>query len=139
MKGCVKCQESKPITHMKCAPFYHLDTHVEQGPFQYVSMDLITDLPPSNKYDSILTIVDQGCSKAAKFIPCNKTINRQGVAGLYLLHLFPWFRIPKRIISDRDPGFTSHFARVICKTTNISQNISSAFHLVLPQLDFCKF
>ena len=36
------------------APLYHLDTFVEQGPFQYVSMDLITDLPPSNKYDSIL-------------------------------------------------------------------------------------
>jgi len=24
----------------------HLDTFAEQGPFQYVSMDLITDLPP---------------------------------------------------------------------------------------------
>ena len=91
-------------------------------------MDLITNLPPSNKYDSILTIVDQGCSKAAKFIPCNKTIDGQGVAGLYLLHLFPWFRIPKRIISDRDPRFISHFARAICKATNISQDISSAFH-----------
>ena len=38
-------------------------------------MDLITDLPKSGRYDSILTIVDQGCSKAAKFIPCNKTID----------------------------------------------------------------
>jgi hypothetical protein len=129
VKGCAKCQESKPITHMKRAPLYHLDTFIEEGPFQYVSMDLITDLPPSNKFDSILTIVDQGCSKAAKFIPCNKTIDGQGVAGLYLMHLFPWFGIPKRIISDRDPRFTSHFSKVICKATNIHQNISSAFHL----------
>jgi hypothetical protein len=30
---------------MKRAPLYPFDTHVEQGPFQYVSMDLITDLP----------------------------------------------------------------------------------------------
>jgi hypothetical protein len=73
---------------------------VELGPFQYVSMDLITDLPPSNKYDSILTIVDQGCSKAAKFLPCNKTIDGKGVAQLYFEHLFPWFGIPKQIISD---------------------------------------
>ena len=91
-------------------------------------MDLITDLPPSNKYDSILTIVDQGCSKAAKFIPCNKTIDGQGVAKLYLQHLFPWFGIPKRIISDRDPRFTSNFSKAICQATNIQQNISSAFH-----------
>jgi hypothetical protein len=71
---------------MKCTPLYYLDTFVEQGPFQYVSMDLITDLPPSNKFDSILIIIDQGCSKAAKFIPYNKTIDGQGIAGLYLLH-----------------------------------------------------
>jgi hypothetical protein len=113
---------------MKRAPLYHLDTYIEQGPFQYVSMNLITDLPPSNKFDSILTIVDQGCFKAAKFIPCNKTIDRQGVAGLYLMHLFPWFGIPKRIISDCDPRFTSHFSKAICKAMNIHQNISLAFH-----------
>jgi len=44
VKGCAKCQESKVITHPKRAPLYHFDTHVEQGPFQYVLMDLITDL-----------------------------------------------------------------------------------------------
>jgi hypothetical protein len=91
-------------------------------------MDLIIDLPSSNKFNSILTIIDQGCSKVAKFIPYNKTIDGQGVAGLYLLHLFPWFGIPKRIISDYDPRFTSHFSKVMCKAMNIYQNISSAFH-----------
>jgi hypothetical protein len=50
-------------------------------------MDLITNLPLSNKYNSILTIIDQGCSKAAKFIPCTKTIDGQGVAALYITHL----------------------------------------------------
>jgi hypothetical protein len=128
VKGCAKCQESKVITHMKRAPLYPFDTHVEQGPFQYVSMDLITDLPRSNRYDAILTIVDQGCSKAAKFLPCNKTIDGQGVAQLYFEHLFPWFGIPKHIISDRDPRFTSHFAKAVCKATGIQQNISTAFH-----------
>ena len=128
VKGCAKCQENKVITHTKRAPLYHFDTPVEQGPFQYVSMDLITDLPPSNKYDSILTIVDQGCSKAAKFIPCHKTIDGQGIARLYLRHVFPLFGIPKRIISDRDPRFTSHFSTAVCKATGIQQNLSTAFH-----------
>jgi len=128
VKGCTTCQESKVITHMKHTPLYHLNTFVEQGPFQYVSMDLITNLPTSNTFDSILMIVDQGCSKAAKFIPCNKTIDGQGIAKLYLQHLFPWFRIPKRIISDQDPRFTSNFSNAICKVTNIQQNISSAFY-----------
>src|SRR5713101_8725248 len=68
----------------------------------YVSMDLITNLPLSNQFYSILTIVDQGCSKAAKFLPCSKTIDGKGIARLYLQHLFPWFGVLKRIISDCD-------------------------------------
>ena len=128
VKGCSKSQETKVITHMKHAPLYHFNIHVEQGPFQYISMNLITDLPPSNKYDCILIIVYQGCSKAAKFLPCNKTIDEQGVAHLYFKHLFPWFGIPKRIITDQDPRFTSHFAKAVCKATDIQQNISTVFH-----------
>ena len=91
-------------------------------------MDLITDLPKSEKYNAILTIVDQGCSKSAKFILCNKTIDRQSVALLYLKHLFPLFGIPKCIISNHDPRFTSHFSKAISKVTEIQQNISTAFH-----------
>jgi hypothetical protein len=58
-------------------------------------MDLITDLPVSKGYNSVLTIVDQGCSKAVKFLPCQKTIDGPGVARLYLMHLVPMFRLPK--------------------------------------------
>jgi hypothetical protein len=73
---------------------------MEAGPFQKVLMDLITDLPPSQGFDSILMIIDQGCLKAAKFIPCNKMITGPHIAQLYLTHLVPWFGLPKRIISN---------------------------------------
>jgi transposase InsO family protein len=91
-------------------------------------MDLITDLPLSQGYDSILMIVDQGCSKAAKFIPCTKTITGPDVAQLYLTHLVPWFGLPTWIISDRDPCFTSAFAHEMTKALGIRQNLSTAFH-----------
>jgi hypothetical protein len=76
------------------------DTHLDHGPFQYISMDLIIDLPTSEGHDSVLTIVDQGCSKAAKFLPCQKTVDGPKVARLYLMHLVSLFGLPKRIISD---------------------------------------
>jgi len=91
-------------------------------------MDLITNLPKSQGFNSVLTIVDQGCSKAAKFIPCHKTIDGPGVANEYLKHLVPWFGLPKRIISDRDPRFTSAFAQEMCKALGIQQNLSTTFH-----------
>jgi hypothetical protein len=128
VKGCAKCQESKTNLPWKKASLYPCNTAVDQGPFQYVSMDLITDLPMSDRHDSILTIVDQGCSKAVKFIPCRKAINRQGVAHEYLKHLIPWFRLPKRIILDQDPQFMSHFSKTLCKNLEIQQNLLTAFH-----------
>ena len=65
LKGCPTCQSNKNQRAKGKAPTQHLDTPVEEGPFQYISLDLITDLPPSGRHDAILTIVDQGCSKAA--------------------------------------------------------------------------
>ena len=41
-------------------------------PWVDVSADFITDLPLSNGFDSILTVVDQ-FSKETEFILCNKT------------------------------------------------------------------
>ena len=101
---------------------------MEKEPFQYISMDLITNLPQSGSYNMILTIVDQGCTKAIKFIPCTKTITGEGVAKLYMCHLLPWFGLPQRIISNRDPRFTSTFSQEICAQTKIQQNLSTAFH-----------
>ena len=89
VKGCAKCQESKTNLPQRKAPLQRFDVPASEGPFQYMSMDLITDLPRSDGFDSILTIVDQGCSKATKFIPCHKLINGPGVALKYLKYLVP--------------------------------------------------
>ena len=37
-------------------------------------MDMITDLPLSNGYDSILAVVDHGLTKGVILIPCSKTL-----------------------------------------------------------------
>ena len=71
-------------------------------------------------------------SHPVTFIPCNTTITGEGVALLYLKHLFPWFRVPSKVISDRDPHFTSHFAQALTTKLSIGRNISIAFH---PQTD----
>ena len=91
-------------------------------------MDLITDLPLSHGYNAVLTIVDHGCSQAALFLPCHKMVMGEKIAQMYFEHLFPWFGIPKQIISDRDPQFTSHFARALAMHLGIQQILSMAFH-----------
>jgi hypothetical protein len=90
------------------------------------------DLPKKEGFDSILTIVDHDCSKATLFFPCSKEINAIGVAVIYVRQVFPYYSMPKRIISDRDPCFTATFARAMCTQLNIKQNISTVYH---PQTD----
>ena len=101
-------------------------------PFNTITLDLITQLPKANEYNTILTIIDQGCSRAAIFIPCQTMITGEGIAMLYLKHLFPWFRVPSKVISDQDPCFMSHFAQALMTKLSIGRNISTAFH---PQTD----
>src|ERR1700691_1495645 len=132
VKGCATCQQNKILIHKKRAPLYRITTNDDALPFQQVAMDLITGLPLHNGKDAILTIVDHGCSRAAIFLPCTTKITGLGIAQLYMDHVYRWFGLPTKIISDRDPRFTSHFGRALTEKVGIHQNLSTVFH---PQTD----
>jgi len=92
-------------------------------PFKTVTLNFITKLPKSQGYDSILTITDHDCSKAAIFIPCNEAATAEEMAVLIIKHIFPCFGLPRRFISDRDPKFASRFIQGLCKGGNKSKYI----------------
>src|SRR6201996_2923266 len=127
VKGCGACQANK-INTRPLKPAMIPITPEHSLPFQTVAMDFITKLPKSGKYDTILTITDHDCSKAAIFVPCQETVTAEEVAAIYLRHVYKQYGVPKKIISDRDTRFTSKFAKALCKTLQIHQNISTAYH-----------
>jgi hypothetical protein len=132
VQGCATCQSTKSWTTHPKIPIMPITLKEQAPPFVTIALDLITDLPLSQGYDSILTITNHNCSKAAVFLPCLKTITGEGIAQLYVQHVFPHFGVPRRVISDQDPWFTGKFMRELCKQLRIEQNISSAYH---PQTD----
>jgi hypothetical protein len=132
VKGCTTCQQSKILTHRKKTPLYRIMTEQGTLPFKQVAMDLITGLLKHKGKDAILTIVDHGCSRVTIFLPCTTTITGPGIAQLYMDHVYRWFGLPTKVISDRDPRFTSHFGKSLAQQLKINQNLSSAFH---PQTD----
>jgi hypothetical protein len=95
-------------------------------------MDLVTGLPVVKGKDAILTVIDQGCLHTAIFLLCSTTIMGPRITQLYHNHIFWWFRLPTKVISNQDPRFTSHFSKAFMKQLGIEQNISMAFH---PQTD----
>jgi hypothetical protein len=100
IKGCATCQQNKILTHRKKTPLYRITTDEQALPFQQIAMDLITGLPTHNGKNAILTIVDHGCSRAAIFLPCTTTVTGPGIAQLYLDHVYRWFGLPTKVISD---------------------------------------
>src|ERR1700761_7025424 len=127
VKGCGACQVNK-INTKPLKPAMIPITPEHSLPFQTVTMDFITKLPKSGKYNTILTITDHDCSKAAIFVPCQETVTAEEVAAIYLRHVYKQYGVAKKIISDRDTRFTSKFAKGLCKTLDIHQNISTAYH-----------
>ena len=132
VKGYATCQQNKIQTHKRKTPTFGIMTTPGMKPFSQIALDLIMGLPQANRKDAILTIVDHGCSRVAIFIPYTTTITGPGIAQLYLRNVYPWFGLPSRVISDRDPRFTSQFRKALTTKLGINRNISTVFH---PQTD----
>ena len=132
IRGCATCQMNKVNTHPTHPPLSPITPKENARPFETIAMDFIMKLPPSGEYDTILTITDMDCSKVSIFLLCKEAIDSEGVAQLYMTHVLPHYGIPKKIILDQDPQFTSRFSTELCRLLDIRQNISTAYH---PQTD----
>ena len=128
IKGRAECQQHKVNNWPTRAALSPIYPKPEAMLFKTVAIDFITKLLLSQGYDSILTVTDHDCTKAAIFILCNEEINAEETAGLYLKQVVTNFGLPSKIISDRDLRFASKFTRELCRLMGIKQNISTAYH-----------
>ena len=119
VKGCAECQRHKVNTRPTKAPLQPIFPKPEATPFEVIAVDFITKLPPSQGYDSILTVTNHDCTKAMLFIPCNEAIMSEETAAVFVTQVFKCFGLPSKIISDRDPRFTSKFTREVCRMPHI--------------------
>jgi len=89
VRGCAECQRHKINMRLTKAPLSPIFPTQEAMPFETIALDFITKLPVSQGYNSILTVMDHDCTKAAVFIPCKESIMAKETAGLIVQHLFP--------------------------------------------------
>ena len=132
MQGCGTCQQFKINWSLSNPAYQAIEGAKTTRPFAHCSMDLITDLPPVEGYDSILVMVDWGLSKGVILCPCAKTLTWEGTAILLRDNLFKRFGLPDKIISDRDPRLAAHTFQELLKLLNICSNLTTAYH---PQSD----
>ena len=129
--GCADCQAAKVNTHPTVPRLSPLAIE-NPLPFSSISVDLITGLPDSHGYDSVMVVVDHGLTKGVIYCPCTKNIDSEGIAQLFFTNVFPRFGLHSKIISNRGPQFASAFARELTHLLQYDVALSTAYH---PQTD----
>ena len=91
-------------------------------------MDFIRGLPRTGKqHDSIMVVMDK-LTKAAHFIPLNTTHKAANIANIFMREITRLHDIPKTIMFDRDPKFTSKFWKGLFKGFGMNMNFITAYH-----------
>ena len=96
-----------------------------------VSMDFIDRLSASNGFSIILVVVDR-LSKYGHFIALKHPYSAKGVAETFVKEVVWFHGMPRFIVSDWDPVFTSRFWLEFFRLQGSELRMSSAYH---PQMD----
>ncbi|CAI7901147.1 unnamed protein product, partial [Closterium sp. NIES-54] len=124
--SCDTCQRMKSSKQKKAGLLQPLP--VPEQPWQVVSLDFITGLPPTNAgHDTILVVINK-FSKMGHFIPTHTTARTDETAQLFLKYIISQHGIPTTLISDRDPKLTSKFWKELMSLMGTRLAISSAYH-----------
>lgn len=98
-----------------------------------INIDFITKMPASEKgNDTIVTIIDSLTKRVRWIATKEEGLTAEVFADLFIEHYVRNRGLPKAIVSDRDPRFTSTFWRTVCARVGIKQKMSTAFY---PQTD----
>ena len=96
-----------------------------------MNIDLVTDLLESNGFTEIAVFMDR-MIKMVHFAPCTKEVTALEYARIFVDTVYHLHGLPKVIIFDRDPKFTSKFWTSLFNLLGTDLRFSTAFH---PQTD----
>ncbi|MBW0463073.1 hypothetical protein O181_002788 [Austropuccinia psidii MF-1] len=128
---CERCQNA----NSKHGKKYGLLQHIEEPkhPWETINMDWVTGLVPGGKgnFNACLIIVDR-FSKSMRCLPCHKGDTAMDTALLLWNNIISTCGVPKIIMSDRAPKFTSELCTNLYDILGTKLAFSTAYN---PQTD----
>ena len=79
------------------------------------------------QHDSIMVVVDN-LKKETHFIPVKSTFKTDSIAQIFMKEIFRLHGLPKEIVYDRDPKFTSNFWKGLFVDLDTKLNLNTAYH-----------
>jgi hypothetical protein len=122
---CDACQRAKPRHHAPWGKLTPLPAPTE--PWADVTVDHITSLPLSNRFNELMVVVDR-FTKMAHFIPSHSEDDAVATTRRYLNGVVKHHGLPKTIVSDQGTKFTSAWWREMLRMMDTVPNYSTAFH-----------
>ena len=83
--------------------------------------------PKNKQHDSIMVVVDK-LTKDSHFIPVKLTHKETNVVDIYMKEIAQFHGIPRTIVFDRDPKFTSKFWKGLFKGFGTNLNFNTTFY-----------
>lgn len=123
VKSCQTCSRWKSNSLKKNGKLIPIP--IPKACWEVISMDFVTGLPVSNGFDAIMTVVDK-LSKRPKYAPTHTVDDAQEVAKIFFDTVVRHHGLPKTIISDRDPKFTSKFWRALMKLLGVQLSMTTS-------------
>jgi hypothetical protein len=80
------------------------------------------------QHDSIMVVVDK-LIKETHYIPVKTTHKETNIVDIYMKEVARLHGVPKAIVSDKDPKFTSNFWKGFFKRFGTNSNLSTTYHL----------
>ena len=124
IKSCDTCQRFQERNQKKMGRLKSLP--IPEKRFRDISMDFCS-VPKTSHGDMLLIIVDR-LTKMVRLIQCFQKDSAERIADLFIDSWYRSFGLPAKIISDRDPKFTSRFWRSVCLRLGIQVELTTARH-----------
>ena len=136
VRTCTSCLANKS-QNKKPGGLLHPLEHPRTQPMADIATDFTPSLPQSKQFETNLVfdniqIYVCRLSKRLRLIPCKTSDTAKTAAHNYYVHMFPIHGLPRSIVSDRDPKFTSAFWQALGKIFGVTFRMSSKHH---PQTD----
>jgi hypothetical protein len=92
--------------------------------WEQVSHDLVTGLPKTPRgYDTKIFFC-RPPFKRIPLVPTTSAVDAVGYARLFYYNIFRHFGLPRRLVSDRDPRFTSNYWKALRKRLGTNLNMT---------------
>ena len=126
IESCTSCATNKTDRRRMIPPLNPLTP--PESVWQTIGVDLITDLPPTDRKHTAIVVFKCHLTKCTRLVPGHADMNAKSFANLFFKEIFPHYGFPATIVSDRGSQWNNDFFRALCDQAGIKLRLSTAYH-----------